>query len=354
MLDIKKGAEFFAAANSGNGFVSFYDEIFNSKRIARRYLIKGGPGTGKSSFLLKLAKRAERRGAFVEYYRCSSDPSSLDGIIINGKIAIVDSTAPHAVEPVFVGARDSIIDFGAFWNAEKLGESLEQIIELSDKKKGAYGRAYRFLSSAMQSEAALREMVLPYVDFSRMKRLVTRLVRNIDSDGVYERKTRILSAIGMEGRSRLDSFEYAAKKTVLIEDYYGLGALAISAVLDFAKENKNRVSVSFFPLSCGEPDAVCFEKTKIAFVVKNTRSEKAISLRRIFDLTTISQKEKSSLRERARSAKKASDFLVDNALKELALAGEAHFELEEIYKKNMNFSALNAFTDRFWLDLRID
>ena len=32
--------DFFAAANSGRGFISFYNEIFNCERIERRYLIK--------------------------------------------------------------------------------------------------------------------------------------------------------------------------------------------------------------------------------------------------------------------------------------------------------------------------
>lgn len=354
MPEIKNGAEFFAAANSGRGFVSFYEDIFNSCGIARRYLIKGGPGTGKSGFLLRVGRWAEAQGADVEYYRCSSDPSSLDGIIINGKIAIVDSTAPHAVEPVFVGARDSIIDFGAFWNAEKLGESLEQIIVLSDKKKGAYGRAYRFLSSAMQSESASAELILPYVDFKSLKRLTARLTKDIASDGVYERKIGLCSAIGMSGRYRLESYERMADRTVIIDDYYGLGRLAVSEICEFARANKNRVRVSYSPLSPELYDAVYFEGAGTAFVTKKAGKEKAVSLRRTLDFSGLSQKEKSSLRERTRRAKRISEELVDSACTELALAGEAHFELEEIYKKNMNFSALNAFIERFLLDLRID
>ena len=64
--------EFCAAANSQNGFVSFYSEIFYRQGIRRRYLIKGGPGTGKSTFMKKIAKDASEQGYSVEYYRCSS------------------------------------------------------------------------------------------------------------------------------------------------------------------------------------------------------------------------------------------------------------------------------------------
>ena len=74
---------FFAAANSRDGFVSFYGSIFGSENIKKRYLIKGGPGTGKSTFIRRVAGRAEAEGYSVEYYRCSSDPDSLDGALID-------------------------------------------------------------------------------------------------------------------------------------------------------------------------------------------------------------------------------------------------------------------------------
>ena len=81
---LTKGGELFAAANSGKGFCSFYGEIFSPERTERRYLIKGGPGTGKSSLMRRVAGEAEKRGYGVEYYRCSSDPTSLDAILIGG------------------------------------------------------------------------------------------------------------------------------------------------------------------------------------------------------------------------------------------------------------------------------
>ena len=66
--------EFFAAANSGKGFVSFYSEIFGDRSIERRYLIKGGPGTGKSTFMKTLAQRAQENGLCVEYYKWHQEP----------------------------------------------------------------------------------------------------------------------------------------------------------------------------------------------------------------------------------------------------------------------------------------
>ncbi|MBO5185180.1 MAG: hypothetical protein J6D79_05545, partial [Clostridia bacterium] len=66
----------FLAANSPSGFVSFFDELYNPYRNCRAYIIKGGPGTGKSSFMKKIAAAAEEKGHEVTRVFCSSDPQS--------------------------------------------------------------------------------------------------------------------------------------------------------------------------------------------------------------------------------------------------------------------------------------
>ena len=110
----------FAAANSGRGFKSFYSQILSDARILRRYMIKGGPGTGKSSFMRRVASAAESEGYSVDYYYCSSDHTSLDAIVIEGVVALVDSTPPHVMEPELVGAKDEIVNIGEFWDSSAL------------------------------------------------------------------------------------------------------------------------------------------------------------------------------------------------------------------------------------------
>ena len=49
---------FFAAANTGGGFVSFFDEVFNRDGINKIYILKGGPGCGKSTLMKNYGKSA--------------------------------------------------------------------------------------------------------------------------------------------------------------------------------------------------------------------------------------------------------------------------------------------------------
>ena len=64
------------------------------------YLIKSGPGCGKSTLMKRLAQAAEQQGQPIEKIHCASDPDSLDGVVFLQKhAAILDATAPHVVEP---------------------------------------------------------------------------------------------------------------------------------------------------------------------------------------------------------------------------------------------------------------
>ena len=56
---MKKTLKYFLAANSCQGFVSHFADCYNEKDGWRCYIIKGGPGTGKSSFMKKVAQKAE-------------------------------------------------------------------------------------------------------------------------------------------------------------------------------------------------------------------------------------------------------------------------------------------------------
>jgi len=94
----------FAGNNSDNGFFSYFDQIMKPDKARRIYILKGGPGVGKSTFMKKFALVMLDKGYFVEYIHCSSDNESLDGIVIPElSIAFVDGTAPHTIDPIIPG-----------------------------------------------------------------------------------------------------------------------------------------------------------------------------------------------------------------------------------------------------------
>ncbi|MBR5869419.1 MAG: hypothetical protein IKZ09_00145, partial [Clostridia bacterium] len=141
----------FAAANTADGFYSHFPMLFDPLcgRWQKIYIIKGGPGTGKSSFMKRTAEYAEKRGLHVERCYCSSDTRSLDGIRIPAiGVAMLDGTAPHTVDAVLPGAVEEIINLGMFFDTGMLGGKRDAIRALQEENTAHHLRAKRYLHAA--------------------------------------------------------------------------------------------------------------------------------------------------------------------------------------------------------------
>lgn len=88
--------KYFLGANTPSGFVSRFDHLYDPDDGWFAYILKGGPGTGKSTLMKRAAKEACSAQIKTELIYCSSDPHSLDAVIFPEiKVCIVDGTAPH-------------------------------------------------------------------------------------------------------------------------------------------------------------------------------------------------------------------------------------------------------------------
>ena len=110
--------KYFTCANSSQGFVNYFPSTLD--QMEKIYILKGGPGTGKSTLMKKIGNHFLSRGQNVEHIYCSSDAASLDGVVLCGsKTAVVDGTAPHDTAPlghpakkvrICKGLRDQLLD----------------------------------------------------------------------------------------------------------------------------------------------------------------------------------------------------------------------------------------------------
>lgn len=140
---------YFPGNNTPEGFFSYYGYILGQREANRIICLKGGPGTGKSTFLKKIAEELETAGISVDYLHCSADENSLDGILIPEKsIAMIDGTSPHVIDPMTPGAVDSILNFGDFWNDKMIGAEKQKIIEHNEACSRWYRIGYGYLQAA--------------------------------------------------------------------------------------------------------------------------------------------------------------------------------------------------------------
>lgn len=125
----------FAGAVTPEGFVDYFDEIMPTAKAEMRIYLKGSSGSGKSTFIKKIAAAFEADGNRTERFHCSNDPESLDALTIPAKkICILDATAPHSRDPKIPGAIDKIIDFANFIDTQKIRRFTDEIMTLQRKK----------------------------------------------------------------------------------------------------------------------------------------------------------------------------------------------------------------------------
>lgn len=166
----------FPGGNTSKGFFSYYRYIISEDEAKRVYILKGGPGVGKSSFMKKVSDAMVERGYDVEHMHCSSDNNSLDGVVIpRAGIALIDGTAPHVVDPISPGVLDEIINLGDFWDESALLKNRQKVICIRDEISGYFARAYRYLAAAACINQDSTAITRAAVDEAKVNMLATEL-----------------------------------------------------------------------------------------------------------------------------------------------------------------------------------
>ncbi len=342
---------YFAASNSSRGFRNYYDDCFSESRVDHLYIIKGGPGTGKSRFMREVARCARTKGYEVTEYDCSSDPSSLDGILLSAEgrstVGLLDGTAPHICEPISPGVREEIINLGAFWNSARLADERDIIRSLSEKKTAAYARAYACLRAAGEMDRVAETLIAPTVKDDRLAAMANRILRRVPVGDGFDAIPALRCAVGMTGRVTHRTYEREAKYLLVLDVAYGLGFHVTSHLLRMSQTRGDRVLVSYDPIYPDKVDGLLYPDSGVCVLVGNAEPPegyptRTVSLRRYTDNDSLRR-----VRGEARHALSLRSTLEEDAIHALLDAGKYHFELEKIYAAAMDFSAKEAFTAEF-------
>ena len=341
---------YFAASNSARGFRSYYSECFDNARIGRLYAVKGGPGTGKSRFLREVAESGEKHGYRAEYIYCSSDPDSLDGVILTKEgsdgIALLDATAPHVYEPSRPGYREEIVNLGAFWDGELLRAEGERIAALNRQKQNAYQRAYRYLAGYGEMTAVRDGLIEPFLKTDAIRAYAKKFVKDFPNGKQFREQIALNCSVGMSGVVAFDTCFASAKKRYQVEDCRGSAAVFLEAIYELAKEKKLSVRVSRDPILSEKIDGLYFPKEKTAFAV--ARGEKiGVSHRRVSLRRFVKTEEMHDLRGDLNFAERMRRAMLEGAVEMLGKVRDAHFAVEEIYVRAMDFGAKENFTKAF-------
>ncbi|MGE7625376.1 PRK06851 family protein [Viridibacillus sp. NPDC096237] len=169
-----KELHYFFGGNTARGFFSLYDSNFVG--LEKIFILKGGPGTGKSTLMKNIANDWQEKGYDVEFIHCASDSDSVDGVIFPSlKIGIVDGTEPHVIEPKAPGAVEEYVNLGDAWNSQQLSIKKDDILQLMKEKEEAYGQAYHSYAEALAVHDEWEAIYIANMDFEKLNALTEEI-----------------------------------------------------------------------------------------------------------------------------------------------------------------------------------
>ena len=342
------GANYFMAANGYGGFRNYFKEIFAPNEYTRLYVLKGGPGTGKSSLMKKIYKEFCNLGYDCERIYCSSDPNSLDGVTImkdGKKFAILDGTAPHETDAKIPGAIDEIINLGTAWDKKRLTDERKTIEKINKRKSGHYNEAYEYLRvGGVISREIERGILDAYTGFD-LQFINDVLFDLKENSPDYKHETRLLSSFSKNGYQQLNAKEKYSKG-ISVTGSFGSEYLFLNHLSD--EVVKRKISHIRFPSPFSD---------NLTEGIYLTESDTLVTVLGIYEdvLDTSAFLEPAKLsqsKEKFTYYAKLREELLSRAQNEFSLASRAHFELEEIYSAAMNFELIDKMTNHIISEIK--
>jgi GTPase SAR1 family protein len=349
-----KTRHMFAGGNTSQGFFSYYNNIISQEEASRVFVIKGGPGVGKSTFMKRIGERMLEIGYDIEFFHCSSDNESLDGIKIPElKVAFIDGTSPHIVDPKSPGAVDEILNFGDFWNESGIRPHKNEILKINKEISYIFARAYKYLKAAAavyEANAAIYSEALNTFEVNKYSsKLINDLFGGV-SGAVRDGKERNLfaSALTPSGYCNyLDSI-LADNKVFEIVGNLGTGEDKIlGKIKNAAIERGYDVEVFYCSLNPHKIDHLFIPLLNTAFTTSNFyHSSKVDKFETIdmqeFIIPEVVERYKEDIRQNIEEF----DNLMSVALLTIRRAKVLHDRLETYYVPNIRFGDIDKLFER--------
>jgi hypothetical protein len=341
----------FPGGSTSQGFYSYYRYILpeDAKRI---FIIKGGPGTGKSDFMKKIAQEMLRLGYDIELHYCASDFDSLDAIVVeNLRVALMDGTAPHITDPKFPGAVEEILNLGEYWDTVELEKNRDEIIECSKRVSSHFARAYRLLAAAKPVMDDIEEKYGTCMEYGGVNLIAEEWAKEI-FDGwpvtAAPGKERHLFASAYTPGGYIDYSDTLienVQRVYCIEGHPGTGKTRLLGRLAGSAADRGvRVEYFHYPLKPHKLHTIVLHELGIAVTCSTGAKERAD---RRADLNAFLNPSKlERVTEYLSRDVDVYGRIIDEAVSAILDAKRAHDDLEKYYAANMDFEAVDRLRDR--------
>ncbi len=333
------GQCYFSGSNSGDGFHNYFDGVVPVwERLTRYFMIKGGPGVGKSTLMKRVAAKAEEAGEEVELFYCSGDPDSLDAVrLCKRGIVFADATSPHTMDPCFPGAVEEIVNLGEHIDRNRIMKYRDEVETLTRKNKDSYRRGYAFLRAAKALEEERYREIADCVDREKIVKQAEIITERIGKKREQQCRRLFLEALSCKGRVGFAKEHCEGNRVyrVLGEEKEVVTDLLIKEIENDRKE------LFCSPLCPNFVNHMLLREQEV-FVTTSTGTDGTLLLSEDF-----LKKECPVPAERYSEEARRLEALAMNCFKECK---KIHDDLEAIYKECVDFSAITDRTEAL-LDL---
>lgn len=164
----------FVNSHTSQGFHTFIPELIQG--IGSVYILKGAPGSGKSTFIRLAGEIMSERGFEVEFWISALDAITPDGVYIPQlDLAVINGSLPESIEPRYPGVRDQLINMGEYLDRDIVMPHRAEIIKLIDGMNTSRQEVYNLLKEAGQVKAEIRRLNSRQLNIGKLEILIQQL-----------------------------------------------------------------------------------------------------------------------------------------------------------------------------------
>jgi hypothetical protein len=154
---------YFAGVITEDGLVDYINEL--STDCKKRYIFKGPSGSGKSTIICELAREAQQKGYFLEYYHCGLEVDYLVMVVIrNLQLALIEGG--HA--EIVLKQGDTVVDMTQCLDSCECDNNAIESSEAYRRFESLLLQAQQELKNANQSTREVKKIYTSAMDFERL------------------------------------------------------------------------------------------------------------------------------------------------------------------------------------------